>query len=147
MSDNLEVLLEAALRLPPDEQRQLAEHLPAGARLAAQARLAEEAERVIVDELYGTIKGLDRETIIWLAEMRSCVDIKALPAGEAVLVDANIIIYYLGGVSAECRDFFQRVARREVEAHITTTIIAETLPRRKPLVNVLLHRSYKVYCC
>jgi predicted nucleic acid-binding protein len=58
------------------------------------------------------------------------VDINALPAGEAALVDANIIIYYLGGVSADCRDFFHRVARREVEAHITTTIIAETLHRR-----------------
>jgi predicted nucleic acid-binding protein len=58
------------------------------------------------------------------------VDISTLPAGEAALVDANIVIYYLGGLSAECRDFFHRVARREVEAHITTTIIAEALHRR-----------------
>jgi hypothetical protein len=69
MSDNLEAVLEAALRLPPDEQRQLAEQLPAAAKRADEARLAEEAEWLaIVDELYGTIKGLDRETIIWLAE-------------------------------------------------------------------------------
>ena len=69
MSDNLEAVLEAALRLPPDEQRQLAEQLPAVARSTDEARLAEEAEWLaIVDELYGTIKGLDRETIIWLAE-------------------------------------------------------------------------------
>jgi len=53
-----------------------------------------------------------------------------MPAGDSTLVDSNIIIYYLGGVSAECRDFFHRVARREVEAHITTTIIAATLHRR-----------------
>ena len=58
------------------------------------------------------------------------MDINALPAGEAALVDANIIIYYLGGLSADCRDFFHRVARRDVEAHITTTIVAETLHRR-----------------
>jgi hypothetical protein len=69
MSDNLEAVLEAALRLPPDEQRQLAEQLPVVAKRADDARLAEEAEWLaIVDELYGTIKGLDRETIIWLAE-------------------------------------------------------------------------------
>lgn len=58
------------------------------------------------------------------------MDIEALPAGEAVLVDANIIIYHLGGVSVECRKFFNRIARREVEAYLTTTIIAETLHRR-----------------
>jgi hypothetical protein len=69
MSDNLEAVLEAALRLPPDEQRQLAEQLPAVAKRDDEARLAEEAEWLaIVDELYETIKGLDRETIIWLAE-------------------------------------------------------------------------------
>ena len=69
MSGNLEAVLEAALRLPPDEQRQLAEQLPAVAKRADEALLAEEVEWLaIVDELYGTIKGLDRETIIWLAE-------------------------------------------------------------------------------
>jgi hypothetical protein len=69
MSDNLEAVLEAALRLPPDEQRQLAEHLPAAAQRSQEARLAEEAEWLaIVEETCGTIKGLDRETIIWLAE-------------------------------------------------------------------------------
>lgn len=58
------------------------------------------------------------------------MDISALPASDATLVDANIIIYYLGGLSLECRDFFHRVARREVKAHVTTTIIAEVLHRR-----------------
>ncbi len=68
MSDNLETVLEAALNLTFDEQRQLAEHLPATSQTEAQ-RLAQEAEWLaIVDELHGTIKGLDRETIIWLAE-------------------------------------------------------------------------------
>lgn len=58
------------------------------------------------------------------------MDISTLPARDAALVDANIIIYYLGGLSPQCRDFFYRVARREVAAHITTTIIAEVLHRR-----------------
>jgi len=69
MSENLEAVLEAALRLPPDEQRQLAEQLPVVSKRTDESRLAEEAEWLaIVDELYGTIKGLNRETIIWLAE-------------------------------------------------------------------------------
>jgi hypothetical protein len=69
MSENLEAVLEAALRLPLEEQRQLAEQLPAVTNLSDEARLAEEAEWLaIVEETRGTIKGLDRETIIWLAE-------------------------------------------------------------------------------
>lgn len=69
LSDNLEAVLEAALRLTPDEQRQLAEQLPAVNKITDEARLAQEAEWLaIVEETRGTIKGLDRETIIWLAE-------------------------------------------------------------------------------
>jgi len=69
MSETLEAVLEAALRLPPDEQRRLVEHLPAVINLSDEARLAEEAEWLaIVEETRGAIKGLDRETIIWLAE-------------------------------------------------------------------------------
>ena len=44
MSENLETILEAALRLPLAEQRQLAEQLPAVTNLSDEARLAEEAE-------------------------------------------------------------------------------------------------------
>jgi predicted nucleic acid-binding protein len=58
------------------------------------------------------------------------VDINALPAGDFGLVDANIFIYHLANQSADCTNFFRRVARREVEAHITTAIIAEVLHRR-----------------
>jgi hypothetical protein len=58
-----------ALRLPLEEQRQLAEQLPSVTNLSGEARLAEESEWLaIVEETRGTIKGLDRETIIWLAE-------------------------------------------------------------------------------
>ena len=58
------------------------------------------------------------------------MDINALPTGETALVDSNIFIYHLGNQSSDCTDFFRRVARREVEARVTTTIIAEVLHRR-----------------
>ena len=69
MSENLEAVLEAALRLPLEEQRQLADRSPSIATLSNEARLAEQAEWLaIVEATRVTIKGLDRETIIWLAE-------------------------------------------------------------------------------
>jgi predicted nucleic acid-binding protein len=58
------------------------------------------------------------------------VDIKSLPAGARCLVDANIFIYHFALSSSESTDFLARVARREVEAHVTTTIVAEVLHRR-----------------
>jgi hypothetical protein len=55
--------------LPLEEQRQLNGQLPAVTNLFDEARMAKEAEwLVIVEEASGTIKGLDCETIIWLAE-------------------------------------------------------------------------------
>lgn len=69
MTENMEAVLKAALRLPLEEQRQLAEQLQAITTLSDEAHLAEESEWLaIVEETRGTIKGLDRETIIWLAE-------------------------------------------------------------------------------
>jgi hypothetical protein len=69
MTENLEAVLNAALRLPLEEQRQLAEQLSAITTLSDEARLADESEWLaIVEETRGSIKGLDRETIIWLAE-------------------------------------------------------------------------------
>lgn len=58
------------------------------------------------------------------------MDIKSLPAGTHALVDANVFIYLLGGLSQECYDFLRRVTLGEIHAHVTTTIIAETLHRR-----------------
>lgn len=58
------------------------------------------------------------------------MDIKLLPARTSVLIDANIFIYHLGGFSADCSSFLRRVALGEIEAHITTIIIAEMLHRR-----------------
>lgn len=58
------------------------------------------------------------------------MDIKTIPPGTHVLVDANIFIYFLSGLSQECYDFLRRVTLGEVHAHVTTTIIAEVLHRR-----------------
>ena len=61
------------------------------------------------------------------------MDIKLLPAGARCLVDANILIYHFGGLSPECKAFVVRVTRHEIEAHLTTVIIAEVLHRRMML--------------
>ncbi len=53
-----------------------------------------------------------------------------MPARTSVLIDANIFIYHLGGLSVDCSSFLQRVALGEIEAYITTIIIAEMLHRR-----------------
>lgn len=58
------------------------------------------------------------------------MDIKLLPKGERVLVDANILLYHLGGLSAECTEFLERVARSEITPYLTTVIVAEVLHRR-----------------
>lgn len=58
------------------------------------------------------------------------MDIKLLPPQSRCLVDANILLYHIGGSSLECRDFLQRVADEEIEAHLTTVIVAEVLHRQ-----------------
>lgn len=58
------------------------------------------------------------------------MDIKLLPPQTRCLVDANILLYHIGGSSLECRDFLKRVANEEVEAHLTTVIVAEVLHRQ-----------------
>ncbi len=69
MNESFETLLKAARQLPPVQQRLLAQKLLEEAPPPA-APLTEEqiAALEIVERLSGTIKGLDRETIIWLAE-------------------------------------------------------------------------------
>ena len=58
------------------------------------------------------------------------MDIKLPPAGTKCLIDANIFVYHLGMKAGGCPNFLDRVARREIEAHITTTVIAEVLHRQ-----------------
>lgn len=69
MTETFEVLLNAARQLPPVQQRLLAHKLleeakPTTAPLTEEQLAALEA----VEKTRGTIKGLDRETLIWLAE-------------------------------------------------------------------------------
>lgn len=63
----VEEILAEARKLPPEEQRQLASALlteagPQNKEEDVRAALA------IVEETSGSIKGLNRDTIIWLAE-------------------------------------------------------------------------------
>lgn len=69
MSDNLATVLEAARKLPLDQQRWIAQELlkpeaTANARSDAEQTAALE----IVKRTHGVIKGLDRETLIRIAE-------------------------------------------------------------------------------
>ena len=70
MSQNLTNILKAARQLPIKEQRQLAEQLlkqsDTNERLDSEARKRKALS--IVNETYGSIKGLKRATLIRLAE-------------------------------------------------------------------------------
>jgi hypothetical protein len=69
MSESFESILNAARQLPPRQQKLLAQMLLGeAAPLAAPLTEEQAAALQIVERLSGTIKGLDRETIIWLAE-------------------------------------------------------------------------------
>jgi predicted nucleic acid-binding protein len=50
--------------------------------------------------------------------------------GTRVFVDANIIIYAVQRVSAQCVDFLAACARGDVEGVLTTTVVAEVCHRR-----------------
>lgn len=71
MSQSLQEVLNAARRLPPDEQRRLVEQLVAEVRPAADPGPEEARKRraaSIVEETFGSIRGLDRATLITLSE-------------------------------------------------------------------------------
>lgn len=65
MSASLESILEAINQLPVNERRQLAEELSKKTALTEDEKAKGHA---LVDRLFGSMKGLDRETIIKLAE-------------------------------------------------------------------------------
>lgn len=71
MSQNLQDVLNAARQLPPEELQRLVEQLLTEVRSTAGAP-SEEARKqraaTIVEETYGSIKGLDRATLVSLAE-------------------------------------------------------------------------------
>jgi hypothetical protein len=64
----VEEILAEARKLPPEEQRQLASALLNETGRRDQKEAGIRAALAIVEETNGTIKGLDRETIITLAE-------------------------------------------------------------------------------
>ncbi len=68
MSQNLQEVLDAARRLPLDEQRELASKLLSEAARPSLSDAEISRNREIVRRTHGTIKGLDRATIISLAE-------------------------------------------------------------------------------
>jgi hypothetical protein len=68
MSQSLQDVLDAARQLPPDELRRLVEHLIAEVHSIAAPADEKARALAIVEETYGSIKGLDRATLISLAE-------------------------------------------------------------------------------
>jgi hypothetical protein len=71
MSHQLQIILDAARQLPLAEQQRLAESLLENIhQSSAQTSITsgQAAALAIVEELYGAIKGLDRETLTWIAE-------------------------------------------------------------------------------
>ena len=69
MSENLEDVLNAARKLPLEQQQQLVEKLlEAAGRTDKDQKDAQAVALEAVEKTHGTIKGLDRKTVIWLAE-------------------------------------------------------------------------------
>lgn len=66
MNEHMESVLDAARKLPPEARRLLAETLLNDLEAGPTAAQAEALEAV--EKTRGTIKGLDRQTVIWLAE-------------------------------------------------------------------------------
>ncbi|MBI3653733.1 MAG: hypothetical protein HY231_22095 [Acidobacteria bacterium] len=58
------------------------------------------------------------------------MDIKNIPANTSLLINAHILIYHLSDLSIECTDFLDRVADGDLEAYVTSIIVAEVLHRR-----------------
>ncbi len=69
MSELYESVLNAARQLPLVEQQLLAHRL-LDQKVATMPQVTEsqQAALAVVEQLRGTIKGLDRETVQWLAE-------------------------------------------------------------------------------
>jgi predicted nucleic acid-binding protein len=55
--------------------------------------------------------------------------IPSLPAGEEVLVDANVFVYGLNVQSVQCRDFLRRCASGEISAFATVDILSDVCHR------------------
>ena len=58
------------------------------------------------------------------------MNLDEIPAGAAVLIDANIAIYARRGMSAQCRRLFARCGKGELRGAMTTVGVAEFCHRR-----------------
>jgi predicted nucleic acid-binding protein len=58
------------------------------------------------------------------------MNLEAIPAGSAVLIDANVAIYARRGMSEECRRLFARCAAGEIHGLMTAVGVAEFCHRR-----------------
>ena len=63
---NFETVLSEALKLPFDQQQQLIEHLLQ--EIQSHDLKGSSQETDLVEKTFGTIKGIDRETLISIAE-------------------------------------------------------------------------------
>ncbi len=68
MSQSLQQMIKAARQLPPIEQQRLAEAILSDLNQSKTMTAEQTTAVAVVEELFGAIKGLDRDTLIWLAE-------------------------------------------------------------------------------
>jgi predicted nucleic acid-binding protein len=57
------------------------------------------------------------------------MNIRQIPKGEVVLLDANVLIYASRGVSEQCDQLLSRCAEREISCIISSTQFAEVMHR------------------
>jgi len=58
------------------------------------------------------------------------MNLTAIPNGERVLIDANVLIYARRGTSAQCQGLLSRCVKRDVVGVVTSIAIAEFCHRR-----------------
>jgi hypothetical protein len=68
MSENFMAVLEEARRLPASERRELAARIMAELSETPGNEAGKQSALDIVEETFGSIKGLDRNTLVRLAE-------------------------------------------------------------------------------
>jgi hypothetical protein len=68
MSSDLLAVFEDAKKLPVEEKRELATLLLDDIKHSLAGTDRNGSDLAIVDQLFGSLKGLDRETVKWLAE-------------------------------------------------------------------------------
>lgn len=57
------------------------------------------------------------------------MELKDIPLGEQVFIDANIFVYHFTGVSSECKAFLKRCEDDEINGYTCAIVCAEVLHR------------------